>query len=310
MFSAEIQSSVCQILINSTTSWLSEYVGQDHIVISANGSVFNESITDLELRPVPFKPDRFLTIWQLTGSYENMLQQVSMSGFYTRRDTDGDAWKEEKRKALKKKYKDISIPDLQKEMQDAVDLAESHVDTIDTIHRLRDCLIAYPERARQLPALLKKEGLTDEVAGRIIHAMELAGTPEAQTALGTIMTDDEQQRNQQLQAVVAAGGVDQPVDVIVDSLRAVRLDEKSDQAMHNCSILALGSISKTFGTRGNEENKAALTEEIFQLLEDENGLDHEAALLALGNAGGVSSEELEPWLNAENRYLISYIFDG
>ncbi|HBA83250.1 MAG TPA: hypothetical protein DCZ95_04060 [Verrucomicrobia bacterium] len=298
LMSAKICSSSNVYTLQPGVSWLSACESEERLEVYAQQSLFSESYSTLRMTPRAYRTNPRVDIWSLSGHRDQLMQTLAMWGFYSETRKFDDAWEQAKLQELRKKYANTTVEDLYDDLVDAVNSSSNHVDTIPAIHALRDYLKAYPERAAGVPQLLRNDQLPDEMAGRIIHALELAGTPEAQQALGSIMLNEEQQPSQRLQAVVASGGVEQPSEEMVDDLWALSRSPTLNEPMSNCAVLALGIVSGTLSNTNQTERADAINNEIAALLKSPNPTTRALALTALENAQAAAYEAIAPHLQA------------
>jgi len=278
--SMEVLSSSIRANVSETNSWLDALSGQEALEAFLDTNLVSKSDTSWSIERIPFSPDPNLAIWQDHGTLEEWLNTVALFG-------KGDPFSPVHLAALEKqrlddsraKYKDVPVADIVASLADSVQANQGHTHTIPFIHAMRDYLTAYPERALDIPEKIKTDKLDDQVAGRIMLALELAGHPEAQQALATIYSDDQQAPHQRLQALAAIGGVGSPTEESVNRLGDF-VDTEADRLIRDNAWLALGAISE----HADDVARNELREKMIDLLARKE--DQDVALLALDNAGG------------------------
>ena len=109
---------------------------------------------------------------------------------------------------------------------------------------------ANPGQAQVLADQIKSKHLPANHHGLLIHSLELAGTPEAQKALTSIMNDSQHTDTNRTRAIVAANGLKKPTPHLLSSLWSMHQKGQGSQATTgqksraSTALLALGAIQK------------------------------------------------------------------
>jgi len=302
--SIRVVSSSIRAKVSENTSWLEELTGKEALEILVSTNLLSASDSAWSIRQILFHPDPGLAIWQDHGNVEEWLKTVAQFG-------KGDPFSQAHLAALEKqrfddlreRYRDISVADmvvsLIASVEESIRTKKGHAATIPAIHALRDYFTVYPERALGIPEKIKADQLDDQVAGRTMLALELAGNPEAQQALARIYSDDEQATNQRLQALAAIADVEAPIQESVSDLNAF-VDWESDRLIRDNAWLALGAIS----VRADDTSREQIREKLIDLLNRDE--DRDVALLGLDNAGGAPIEVLTNSIVDDDPHIRAY----
>jgi len=161
-------------------------------------------------------------------------------------------------------------------------------------HEIVAFLRAYPEAAAEVPRSL--EGLGDAPAAILMHALELADTPEAQSALLDVAGGGGHSRANRIRALIALGGVETPGHDTLERLeREAREAGAGDRSgVASTALLALGQLA----TRAPEGEGQRIVSELAGSLRTTNDRRRERLLLlALENARApLTADELAPHL--------------
>jgi HEAT repeat protein len=115
------------------------------------------------------------------------------------------------------------------------------------IHRLRDFMLVDGELPFVLLEIMRADGLADRTRADIYLAFELAGSPEAQMALASIMLDSSWTPEDGIRAIVALGGVADPTAETMIALWDTAnsgLTGGGRDDMPGTAALALGSLGQ------------------------------------------------------------------
>ena len=122
------------------------------------------------------------------------------------------------------------------------------------IHNLRDLLLVDGEMPLILLELMKTQQLSDRTRADLYLVFELAGNPQAQAALTSVLTDQSWSRSDGLRAIVALGGVTSPTKDTLNALwstaHTTLMGEGRDD-LPSTAALALGSIGR--GLQSNQD---------------------------------------------------------
>lgn len=123
-----------------------------------------------------------------------------------------------------------------------------------SVHKIRDLLRADPAMPTVLLAAMKSNPFDDRTRADLYLAFELAGTPGAQAALVSVISDSSWSERDAMRAIVALAGVARPTPQTIDALWAAARqgaagDERSDLA--NTATFALGSAGQALSSAGD-----------------------------------------------------------
>lgn len=119
------------------------------------------------------------------------------------------------------------------------------------IHRLRDLLRIDAALPAKLVAEMATGDFTDRTRADLYLALELAGTPAAQAALTSIMSDISWSLKDGVRAIIALGGVANPDPDAVIALWETT--ETVDEQLASTALFALGSIGNTLHSADNPD---------------------------------------------------------
>lgn len=115
------------------------------------------------------------------------------------------------------------------------------------IHRLRDLILVDAELPFILLEAMREQELTDDTRADLYLVFELAGSPEAQAALGSVLADTGWSTNDALRAIVALGGVANPTADTLAVLQNTALNGQSSgdrRQLAGTAALAMGSLGR------------------------------------------------------------------
>ena len=139
-----------------------------------------------------------------------------------------------------------------------------------SVRQLLSVLRSNPEFMRRIPAILKSRNLiSDEASAKLIYALRVIDTPEAQRILVSIATDLTQSHVNILRAVIAMGGLKNPTDATIASLWELveeRGNEDQDD-ISNTALLSIGIIGRTLREK-KDPRYPRLRSEICRSLEN------------------------------------------
>jgi HEAT repeat protein len=171
---------------------------------------------------------------------------------------------------------------------------ESVLATLDTsvgnrtenIYRLRDLILMDGELPSRLLDILRTQELNDRTRADLYLVLQLAGTPEAQAALGSLVVDTGLPAVSSLRAIVALGFVNEPTERTIETLWDTArggISEGDRRDVSATATLALGTVG--YGLRTAEDlDYHALRADLLDGASSASDDTHRAAyLLALGN---------------------------
>jgi hypothetical protein len=152
-------------------------------------------------------------------------------------------------------------------------------------HGIRDLAAACPGTAGRVVEAIAGGRLDDGAVAALLNALELAGTPEAQAALGAVLDDQGFGRVNRLRAAIALGGVAEPTPEALDSLwrTSERRETREASEIADTALLALGALAPN--ARGADEAVGPVEARLQGRLAAARDEDERGILLgALGNA--------------------------
>jgi hypothetical protein len=282
---------------NARATWIERLEGHEVIELIAGDQTLFNARTLVDLKSIPLAEDPQLAIWkQSADSLDRLLVEVASQGVLTGKPSE-DAWEQTRLTQLRERYDAAPIGHTLNNLVSATETKQQHTDSIAAIHALCDHLTAFPDKALQIPALLPPDAQAD-VSARVVNALELAGTAQAQSALGQLIADPERLSEQRIQATVGAGGVAKPTEQTAQLLLETSAGESG--ALADTALLSLGSLA----SRMRPDQASAVLDTLWQHAEGAaSDMEAVVALEALDNAAIPAPEILErlqPYLAASS----------
>jgi len=168
--------------------------------------------------------------------------------------------------------------------------------------KLEEELVKRPHLASEVADAVRSDS-DPKVAASLIHALERAGTPEAQHALVGLMEDEELERRRRLQSIIALGGVDAANEGAVYALLDMsRTRDGGDLA--TTALLAAGAAGETLREHGSSR-ASGLGEELHGSLRDAGDEQQVGvALKAMGNmADPEFADTVVPYVDHASPYV-------
>ncbi|MHC4957442.1 MAG: HEAT repeat domain-containing protein [Planctomycetota bacterium] len=155
------------------------------------------------------------------------------------------------------------------------------------VHALAEMLAAFPEFAAEIPRYLARDDLAEYVAAGLAHALQLAGNPACQQALGQVASGDAYPHKNRIRGIVALGGVEEPTPDAVDALWKLterRGPDADEDQLGSTAVLALGRAGERLRKAENPRYKD-LRAGLRANLARSAGLQKTEALLAMSSTG-------------------------
>jgi len=186
----------------------------------------------------------------------------------------------------------LSLEEAERQMRSVLSSLDASVDTRSgDIHRLRDLMLKDGKFPSMLLDVLRTQELTDRTRADLYLVLQLAGTPEAQAALNSLVIDTELPVVNSLRAIVALGSVNNPTEETFETLwdtarSGMTVGDRRD--VPATATLALGSLGN--GLRAAEnENYTSLRAGLMDGASSASDDGQKAVyLLALGNTADPS----------------------
>ena len=156
-----------------------------------------------------------------------------------------------------------------------------------------------------MPALLLEEMrvriLDDRTRADLYLVFELAGTPSAQAALSSVITDERWMQTDRMRAIVALSGITDPTEGTIDVLwSTARLGPASREhgLVAGTAVLALGSLGKSLLAEQDEKYSALRSGLLGGMNSYLDPVEREQYVLAIGNTHDTSlAAVIVPLLN-------------
>jgi HEAT repeat protein len=315
--------------INKDGSWLERATSRDHFEIFEENKVWTNAQAQTELTIIPFEPDPNLRIWTENRSIMKIIESFITPIHLRAKKMPKSVFEKQRLMGLKKTWEKVTVHQmLNQAYMMTIDKNITQTDLIELVHGLRDMLEAFPERAAEIPALIKSMDLDTKASSLIVQALELIGHTEAQDALKEIISGDDFKHDIQIQAIVAASGLKKPEENITKTLwdtlegdmtkidvdsSKMKQDEKGDLSEEDqnllnegekasTALLALGALSKAYRENGDLANADIINQQIVELMKKSNGSDSLAiGMMAMDNSGDLSQlGDLTPYLESKS----------
>ena len=198
----------------------------------------------------------------------------------------------------------LSREEAERQMDSSIAYLDTTVDVRTTyIHRLRDLMLMDGQLPLALLETLRDEQLADRTRADLYLVLQLAGTPEAQAVLNSVVTDTNWSAKDGLRAIVALGAVDNPTEETFENLWDTARSgtiEGDRRDLPATAALALGSLGK--GLRAAENaNYSSLRADLLDGASSASDAHQRAVfLLALGNTADTAPSmrsDIVPFLN-------------
>lgn len=284
-------------------SWLKTFSGSETFEIRVGNDVWSESKGTIRLSLRAYEPNPELAIWKENRPIKDIL--LSFADPEKKSKAPG-AWEQERVKGLSEQFKDVSASQLMQKLKDAVSAGANQSDLAVLTHTLKDFFEIYPEKALSVPGLLKDMNLSDQAAGSVLLALQLAGHSQAQTALKAVFEDEGQTADNRLRAIVASGGIQKPEKELIGSLfgMAETREGKTDDGLErsDTAFLALGILSDTLSKSEKPSDSQAVNERIINYLQNsQDEREHIICLKALDNTANPEViSVVEPYLLSDS----------
>ena len=156
-----------------------------------------------------------------------------------------------------------------------------------------------------MPGLLLEEMrvriLDDRTRADLYLVFELAGTPSAQVALSSVVTDERWMQTDRMRAIVALAGITDPTEGTIDVLwSTAQLGPASREhgQVAGTAVLALGSLGKSLSAEQDEQYSALRSGLLSGTTSYSDPVEREHYILAIGNTHDTSlAAEIVPLLN-------------
>jgi len=165
----------------------------------------------------------------------------------------------------------------------------------EAVRKLRDLLVAAPELAASLPAMVRQGD--DLAARRLLQALELAGNDACQDALAQVAGDPHQSLQDRRRALAALGRMPEPAELTMQRLWASYAS--GDAGLSREALLAYGRAASAVRSCDAARGVRAATALVRAL---QGAVDREgmvAALQAIGRCGDADLDQaVAPFLTS------------
>lgn len=144
-----------------------------------------------------------------------------------------------------------------------------------------------PEATALVPDTLLEPGHPKRTRGALLHALELASTPEAQAALGSVVENPLQDHGDRVGALVAVGGLTGAEGSTVDFLwrTAAQRGGVQERDLANTASLSLGCLARTLKETDPDAYGHLRDSLVIALQGSYDAQERSVFLKSLGNTG-------------------------
>jgi len=217
---AHLPESLAIFRFSPGTAWLRAATVQERLIATAGAQRISEAEVEAELSLVATVSDREIALFEREPA-------ELLRGFARATSLPGEGPPPE-----------VRLAELVEQLRGSPD------QRIAKRQSLEEALRQQPELAFRLLETLLDPALEDDAAATLLHALERAGTPEAQEALLRVMEDPAYDRRNRTRATIALGGVENAGDETITALLHVGRSSRDPQ-LANTALLALGNIGNT-----------------------------------------------------------------
>ncbi len=266
--SARVLASEIQAGIGPDRFWLERASGTERLQFEASGGrPLAAAEASFALEPAGVGPDPGLALW---GDLEHaaIVPRDAVS-------PASSTWDALTRDDARRRFAGVTLDALLARAAQAADDASF-------AWEVAAYLRAFPEEAARIPRRLLDAG--DRVAALLVHALELAGTPEAQRALLDVAEGRQHSRANRLRALIAMSGLEHPTGETLERLgRLAHAADRSSGDVPATALLALGALAPRAPGSAGVAISGKLVGELGAATDPEK---QRALLLAVENAGG------------------------
>lgn len=214
------------------SSWLESFDSSESLQVRQQDNGLLASKTRIILKRLASLPDAALTIMQSRDdAIEAFLHRAGIAptaSYSERRRLSG------KKIAFERKKITLEL------LVATLTRASSLKDMAGPRNDLRDYLLIHPDDVARLPALIKRTGTKSQAAGGMLHALEVIATPKAQEAIRIIFADTALPTKTRIDAVLSAGTVPAPTEVLLDALWDAATQSPDNIEFANAALLGFG----------------------------------------------------------------------
>ncbi len=233
-----ILHSEYRIAVTRESPWIDRIDADETVEVSHQGAPIFRTETTLRITPLQHvksvattqaqeKPRR--SVQDTLRRYQRMMQHPASKSI----------WKQIETLSQKTYFEQHGIT------SDSLIAAMEESRTFQNDFTLKHYLQLYPEEMVKVSEIIQKNR-GSSLSGRLIHVLEMVGTPQATDILSQIVQEDEAPLIDRERAVIAMGGIKRPTDAMVNTLRDLSLSEDKDEdssRLSNDAVYALASLS-------------------------------------------------------------------
>jgi len=284
-----LKKSSIAFLLKPGVSWLSEAKVEEDLVVTVGNQRMTESLMEAELQLVSTSPDAQVGLFGEASPQEMLAAFSATAGAEEEGAQLSTA-------AARKRLTDLVTriggePSLEKRLKHRT--------------RLEELLRQHPELAYELIESIEAPGVSKDADATLLHALERAGTPEAQAALVMVMEDVSLTQLNRSRSIVALGGVENATDEAIQAL-LLTYSNSPNSLLSNTSLLAVGAIGRDLKTTA-PQRAGGVRGNLSQSLAQANGAEELGiALKAMGNMGDPSlAGDIVPYVDDPSPYVRS-----
>jgi hypothetical protein len=284
-----LKKSSIAFLLKPGVSWLSEAKVEEDLVVTVGHERITEALMEAELQLVSTSPDAKVGLFG-KGAPQEMLAAFSFEG-----GAEGEGARLSAAAARKRLAELVTRiggePSLEKRLKHRT--------------RLEELLRQHPELAYELIESIEAPGVSKDADATLLHALERAGTPDAQAALVMVMEDVSLTQLNRSRSIVALGGVENATDEAIQALLLTHANSPNS-LLANTSLLAVGAIGRDLKTTA-PERAGGVRGDLSQSLARANGPEELGiALKAMGNMGDPTlTGDILPYVDDPSPYVRS-----
>lgn len=293
----KIEQSSFTAQVATQQSWLQSLKGEERIDFNMISGKLIEMSSQVELTLSKQPQDPNLGIWRAADDYDEVLSSFAEAkGDVSLSQNIIDQLESEK---LREQFANTKISTLVNILMDKFGSNEKFDinELIPYMQEIEKYLTVYPDAALEIPTLLENENLSQKLATHLIGALEQAGTPQAQKALGIIATNDKPEGGQRaIQAITSFNFIEHPEPQTVNTLLDLAGSKNPERA--DTALLAMGSVLKnSMGVQ-----RLQVREQLVQRLQT-SAENRPILLKAIGNTGDEGLlPEIEPYVKDPQPY--------
>jgi hypothetical protein len=318
---AKILKSEYKYKVSPDSFWINELKSHEIIEIKENSNrLLAKTEQTVKLDELEFNPDPNLDIWFVKNDIGEILKSfVDLKARALA--LNNSSFERQAKISLQEKFFGVEVKDFIKTILSFSDDQLSRAEGNQIFKDMVDYLRAYPEKAKDFPDLIKTGQYSPRVTALLTHVLSRSAHRDAQEALTTMLTDNEQTQIVRLQSIV---GVNQlhgkpeyettkAVWDLIESnpMSIVSTGRTSDTTflsyeLKSTAFFAMGSMSRNLNSNGDPATAHDIEQKLIEKLhsvanaDSTSDIDPAMVLGAIGNTGSDQHwEEVKPFLKAK-----------